>query len=110
MPLCHRFTLCHVNIPAHVYSLNPSLIPTLSHPLPSSNLTPLSQAKERQIEEWSGSESPVSELMRALQDNRRLSTDLADAKAQLSAMDVFNSKNGKTGANTNNDGSDNKHQ
>jgi len=58
---------------------------------------PLSpQAKERQIEEWSGAESPVSELMRTLQDNRRLSTELADARAQLSAMDVFNSKNGTT--------------
>ena len=69
---------------------------TFSHHLltpPSPSLAPL-QAKERQIEEWSGADSPVSELMRTLQDNRRLSTELADARAQLSAMDVFNSKNG----------------
>ena len=89
----------HVNVPLmllssqHILSTHP--FTTLSPPFPPPPLPSRSpQAKERQIEEWSGAESPVSELMRALQDNRRLSTDLADAKAQLSSMDVFNSKSG----------------
>ena len=74
----------HLPLPHTTYS---------HHLLTPPSLVPL-QAKERQIEEWSGADSPVSELMRTLQDNRRLSTELADARAQLSAMDVFNSKNG----------------